>query len=119
VGTASDGRAFIEVRDNGPGMPRDDLRRLTQPYFTTRAGAGAMGLGLFLARGVVEQHRGTLEIDSALGVGTQVRVLLPPIGAPPAAPGVSVTSLVVRTPSMPIPMTRLCPTPARGEAVVR
>lgn len=119
VGTASDGRAFVEVRDNGPGIPRDDLRRLTQPYFTTRAGAGAMGLGLFLARGVVEQHRGTLEIDSALGVGTQVRVLLPPIGAPPTTPGVSVTSLVVRTPSLPIPMTRVSPTPARGEAVVR
>lgn len=119
VGTASDGRAFIEVRDNGPGIPRDDLRRLTQPYFTTRAGAGAMGLGLFLARGVVEQHRGTLEIDSALGVGTQVRVLLPPVGAAPRVPGAAVTSLVVRTPSMPIPMTRVSTTPARGEAVVR
>lgn len=119
VGTASDGRAFIEVRDNGPGIPRDDLRRLTQPYFTTRAGSGAMGLGLFLARGVVEQHLGTLEIDSARGEGTQVRVLLPPAGAAPSVRGVAVTSLVVRTPSLPVPMTRVRTTPARGEAVGR
>ncbi|HPV78018.1 MAG TPA: ATP-binding protein, partial [Gemmatimonadaceae bacterium] len=41
------------------------------------ANAGAMGLGLFLARGVVEQHGGSLHIDSTLGAGTTVRVLLP------------------------------------------
>jgi signal transduction histidine kinase len=118
VGTASDGRAFIEVQDNGPGIPRDDLRRLTQPYFTTRAGAGAMGLGLFLARGVVEQHGGTLEIDSVRGEGTKVRVLLPPVGAPARRPGAGVSSLVVRTPSLSVPMTRIGATPAREQAAV-
>lgn len=119
VETAGDGRAVIEVRDNGPGISRDDLRRLTQPYFTTRAGAGAMGLGLFLARGVVEQHGGTLEIESALGVGTRVRVLLPPAGAPPSIAGSAASSLVVRTPSLPEPLARVGAVPARGDAAVR
>jgi signal transduction histidine kinase len=77
VGTGTEGTAVIEVRDNGPGITRDDLRRLTEPYFTTRAHAGAMGLGLFLARGVIEQLGGTLEIESAVGDGTLVRVVLP------------------------------------------
>jgi len=77
VGGDDEGQARISVGDNGPGISREDLRRLTQPYFTTRANAGAMGLGLFLARGVVEQHGGSLHIDSTLGAGTTVRVLLP------------------------------------------
>ncbi len=86
VSTHPSGKALIEIRDNGPGIPRDDLRRLTQPYFTTRAKFGGTGLGLFLARGVVEQHGGALEIDSHVGVGTVVRVTIPPASeAPPAA----------------------------------
>jgi len=67
----------VDVRDNGPGVPADDLRRLTEPYFTTRADCGGMGLGLFLARGVVEQHGGELVIESEVGKGTLVSMRLP------------------------------------------
>lgn len=81
VGTAPDGRALIEVRDDGPGISREEIRRLTQPYFTTRFEAGGAGLGLLLARGVVEQMGGLLEVESALGEGTLVRILLPPAQA--------------------------------------
>jgi signal transduction histidine kinase len=85
VGTASDGKAVIEVRDDGPGISRDEVRRLTQPYFTTRFEAGGAGLGLFLARGVVEQLGGLLEIESAVGEGTLVRIVLPPAQVAPAS----------------------------------
>lgn len=85
VGTTSDGKALIEVRDNGPGISREEVRRLTQPYFTTRFEAGGAGLGLFLARGVVEQLGGWLEIESAPGEGTLVRILLPPAHVAPSS----------------------------------
>jgi len=85
VGTAPGGRALIEVRDNGPGMSREEIRRLTQPYFTTRFEAGGAGLGLFLARGVVEQMGGVFEVESAVGEGTLVRILLPPAHPEPAS----------------------------------
>lgn len=85
VGTAPDGRALIEVRDDGSGLSREEIRRLTQPYFNTRFEGGGAGLGLFLARGVVEQMGGLLEVESVVGEGTLVRVLLPPVQAEPAS----------------------------------
>lgn len=72
-----DGRACLEVADTGPGIRPEDLRRLTEPYFTTRARVGGTGLGLFLARGTAQQHGGALEIDSEVGFGTTVRLVLP------------------------------------------
>ncbi len=85
VGTSIDGKALIEVSDNGPGISREDLRRLTQPYYRARFEAGGMGLGLFLARGVVEQLGGLLAIESVVGTGTLVRILLPAVGESPAS----------------------------------
>lgn len=117
VGT-HEGHALIAVGDNGPGISREDLRRLTQPYFTTRANAGAMGLGLFLARGVVEQHGGSLEIESEVGTGTRVRVLLPSAS--------DASSSRLPTPSSALeplggrygtPRSVVSTTPARGAAV--
>jgi signal transduction histidine kinase/ActR/RegA family two-component response regulator len=79
--TTANGDALIAVTDNGPGIKADDLDRVTEPYFTTRASSGGTGLGLFLAREMVEQHHGLLAIDSADGRGTTVRVVLPPARA--------------------------------------
>ncbi len=83
----TDGTVAIEVIDTGPGITKENLRRLAEPYFTTRSGTGATGLGLYLARGIVEQHGGRLEIESEVGVGTTARAVLPtapPRPAPPA-----------------------------------
>lgn len=76
----SNGQVALEVRDSGPGISPENLRRLAEPYFTTRANAGGTGLGLFLSRGIVEQHGGRLEIESTVGVGTVVRMVLPSAG---------------------------------------
>lgn len=78
--TQPDGQAALEVRDGGPGISPENLRRLAEPYFTTRATSGGTGLGLFLSRGIMEQHNGCLEIESTLGKGTVVRIVLPPAG---------------------------------------
>ncbi len=75
--TASDGWACIEISDDGVGMTREVLRRLFEPFHTTKQGEGT-GLGLHITRTIVESHGGTIEVESTEGVGTTVRVKLPP-----------------------------------------
>ena len=65
----------IEVRDQGPGIPEEILGKLATPFFTTRP--GGTGLGLAVSRHWVARHGGSLQIQSAPGRGTRVRVVLP------------------------------------------
>ena len=67
------------VEDRGPGMSRTTLERVGEPFFTTKPTGRGMGLGVFLARTIVERVGGTLRLDSTLGRGTTavVRVPLP------------------------------------------
>ncbi len=67
----------ISVRDRGPGMPEEIMARIGEPFFTTKAPGRGMGLGLFLARAVIEGVGGSLQIDSIPGEGTEVSVRLP------------------------------------------
>jgi two-component system sensor histidine kinase RegB len=67
----------ISILDRGAGIPSEIMERMGEPFFTTKAPGRGMGLGLFLARAVIEGVGGTLEIDSAQGGGTEVRVALP------------------------------------------
>ena len=69
------GRVELRVTDSGPGIPPDTLRRLGEPFVTTKA--QGTGLGLFLTRRLVESAGGTLEIANAVGRGAVCRVLLP------------------------------------------
>lgn len=80
------GRSFValEFTDTGEGMDALVLEKARDPFFTTRA-AGT-GLGLAIVERVIKNHRGMLEIESTLGEGTTVRVVLPvepPSSAPP------------------------------------
>ncbi len=68
---------LIEVRDQGEGMPYEILSRLGEPFFTTKEPGRGMGLGLFLARSVIERLGGTLVLRSIHGRGTQATVRLP------------------------------------------
>jgi signal transduction histidine kinase len=65
----------IEVTDRGGGIAPEDLPRLFEPFFTTRRTGS--GLGLALARNIVEGLGGTIVVDSTVGVGTTVRIDLP------------------------------------------
>jgi len=79
----------IVIRDRGGGIPVEVKDRIGEPFFTTKAPGRGMGLGLFLARAVVEGVGGNLAIDSIEG-GTEVRVQLPTDVAGPGqivAPG--------------------------------
>jgi two-component system sensor histidine kinase RegB len=75
----TDGAIDFAVADRGPGMPRAVLERVGEPFFTTKPLGRGMGLGLFLARTVVERIGGSLRLDSNVGRGTTaiVRVPLP------------------------------------------
>ncbi|MBI3551537.1 MAG: HAMP domain-containing protein [Elusimicrobia bacterium] len=72
---ADDGSAVIEVADSGPGIPPEVRDKLFTPFFTTKA--RGTGLGLAVVKKVVERHRGRVELDSTVGVGTTFRIFLP------------------------------------------
>jgi signal transduction histidine kinase len=63
----------IAVIDEGPGV--EDVDRIFEPYYTTKV--KGTGLGLAIARQIVEEHRGRIAVESRMGVGTTVRILLP------------------------------------------
>jgi len=67
----------ILVSDNGSGIPLGDLPRVFEPFFTTKGPEQGTGLGLPIAKGIVEEAGGTIEIGAGAGGGTQVRILWP------------------------------------------
>lgn len=77
---AGDHRVRLVISDRGPGMPPEVLARAGDPFFTTKQPGQGMGLGLFLARSVVERLGGTLEIESQVGEGTRAVVELVGVG---------------------------------------
>jgi signal transduction histidine kinase len=67
----------ITIGDNGEGIAADVLPRVFEPFFTTRDVGQGTGLGLTVARDVVQVHGGSIELESAIGRGTTVRIDLP------------------------------------------
>jgi signal transduction histidine kinase len=80
---ADDGAVEVEVGDTGPGIAPEDLRRIFEPFFSTKS--GGTGLGLAFASQVVEEHGGSIGCESEPGRGTVFRVRLPIAG--PAGAG--------------------------------
>jgi PAS domain S-box-containing protein len=68
---------WVEVEDNGGGIPADNMTRIFEPFFTTKPVGMGTGLGLSLSYGIVTQHGGRIEVSSQVGVGSTFRVLLP------------------------------------------
>lgn len=69
------GEVVVEVRDEGPGIPPDVRERIFEPFYSNRG--GGTGLGLPIARQIVETHGGRIEVESVLGKGATFRVRLP------------------------------------------
>jgi len=72
-----DGEAFLTVSDDGHGMEEETRARAFDPFFTTKEREQGSGLGLSIAHGIVQQARGTIEVESAPGGGTKIAIRLP------------------------------------------
>jgi len=68
----------IEFADTGVGIKPEDLLKVWEPFFTTKEEGKGTGLGLAICRRIVEEHKGTINIESEVGQGTTVRITLPP-----------------------------------------
>ncbi|HSP64363.1 MAG TPA: PAS domain S-box protein [Pyrinomonadaceae bacterium] len=67
----------IEVEDTGEGITAEDLQKIWEPFFTTKPEGKGTGLGLAICRRIVEEHGGTIDIQSQVGQGTTIRIVLP------------------------------------------
>ncbi|MBL8879898.1 MAG: transporter substrate-binding domain-containing protein [Phycisphaerales bacterium] len=75
---------FVEVTDNGAGMSPTDIPRIFDPFFTTKP--HGRGFGLAIVAGTIMRHRGAVIVESNLGVGTIIRLLLPTFAATTGEP---------------------------------
>jgi signal transduction histidine kinase len=69
--------AVISVGDTGPGMDEAVRERIFEPYFTTKDVGKGTGLGLSIVYGIIERHKGLVEVDTKKGEGTEFTIFLP------------------------------------------
>lgn len=74
---AAENELQLIIRDQGVGIPPEHLAKIFDPFFTTKDVDKGTGLGLAISHGIVERHRGRIEVESEPGVGTTFRVVLP------------------------------------------
>jgi len=74
---AANSCAVIDIVDTGPGIAPEHLSRIFDPFFTTKAAGEGTGLGLYVSYGIVQEHGGTIGVESPEAGGTLVRIRLP------------------------------------------
>jgi len=74
---ATDGSVRFSVADTGPGIPVADRSNIFDPFWQAKAGSTGIGLGLSLARGIVEAHGGTIDLESEVDVGSTFSFTVP------------------------------------------
>ena len=84
AGSADDRAVCLTVSDTGCGIPVQNLSRIYEPFFTTKAVGKGSGLGLATVFGIVELHRGWVDVKSVVGEGTTFRVFLPAVEGRPS-----------------------------------
>lgn len=67
----------IQVSDTGIGIVQEDIEHIFEPFFTTKKDGKGTGLGLAVVHGIVERHKGTIEVSSKLNIGTEFTITLP------------------------------------------
>ena len=100
----------LMVRDNGTGMPPETMRRIFEPFYSTKQGPdatgnGGAGLGLSSCRDIIEAHHGKIHVNSSVGKGTAFTIRLPAVRMvpPSATPAVITPHLPVSPAQSPTP----------------
>jgi len=73
--TGESGQVAVDIRDNGPGIPSEDVSKIFDPYFTTKS--KGTGLGLAIVHKIIEAHEGQIKVRSTIGQGTVFSIVLP------------------------------------------
>ncbi len=71
-----DNHIQFDITDNGVGIPPEDISKVFQPFFSAKQRASGIGLGLAIVHGIVESHKGKIEVKSEPRKGTTMSVLL-------------------------------------------
>ena len=78
VGLATEGQMVkLTVADSGHGIPKDVVKNIFDPFFTTKEFGKGTGLGLTVVKGIIEEHQGSIAVESAEGKGTTFTILIP------------------------------------------
>jgi C4-dicarboxylate-specific signal transduction histidine kinase len=75
--SSEDGKVFVEVEDNGSGIPKDIQEKIFDPFFTTKGPEKGTGLGLAIIASILHQHRGSVVLQSEVGKGTRFKLSFP------------------------------------------
>jgi len=74
---AKEKRVFVQITDNGSGIPKKNLHRIFDPFFTTKEVGKGTGLGLSTAYNIIKKHNGEIRVESKVGTGTRFTIELP------------------------------------------
>jgi signal transduction histidine kinase/CheY-like chemotaxis protein/HAMP domain-containing protein len=68
---------MISIKDSGVGIPKENINKIFDPFFSTKEKATSSGLGLTMVYNIVESHKGHIEVDSEVDIGTEVKLFFP------------------------------------------
>jgi PAS domain S-box-containing protein len=74
---ADQGNIFISIKDNGSGIPKENMNKIFEAFFTTKEVGKGTGLGLSLVYDIIKKHNGKIDVESTVGVGTEFVVTFP------------------------------------------
>jgi signal transduction histidine kinase len=68
---------LLKITDDGKGIDEKAMKQIFDPFFTTKRHQGGTGLGLSIAYGIIKEHKGRIEVESKLGLGTVFSIYIP------------------------------------------
>lgn len=95
--TAAGEKVSVQIKDDGPGIAKENVKRVFDPFFTTKQVGKGTGLGLSICYGIVQEHRGSIGVASTLGEGAAFTIELP--AAPSSATPSRQTEFALKAPT--------------------